>query len=77
MPLLCVGLCLKNQNIKCTLICSQRCLVLLSAYLGAMRRGLGFEASFKSMFVVEKSKCYIHISLLSAISCFVKCICRS
>jgi hypothetical protein len=35
----------------------------------------GFVAD--SDFVLEKSKCYVHISLFSALSCFAKCICKS
>jgi hypothetical protein len=61
----------------CTLVCSWPCLVLLSAYVGARRRGLKFEASFVCGFFLEKSKCYVHISFLLALSCFAKCICKS
>jgi hypothetical protein len=45
-PFLCVGLCLKNQNVMCTLVCSRPFLVLLNAYVGHRGRGLGSEASF-------------------------------
>jgi hypothetical protein len=44
-PLLCVDLCLKNQNDMYTLVCSRPCLVLLSAYVGVLRRGLRSEHS--------------------------------
>ena len=75
--LLGVRLYLKNENVMCTLLCSRPFLGLLSAYVGAMERGLGSEDSFGCSSLLEKSKCYMHISLLSALSCFANCICTS
>jgi hypothetical protein len=45
-PILSVGLCLKNQNVMCILVCSRPCFILLSAYVGPRGRGLESEASF-------------------------------
>ena len=74
-----LGVCLylKNEDVMCTLVCSRPFLGLLSAYVGDMERGLRSEDSFGCSSLLEKSKCYMHISLLLALSCFANCICTS
>ena len=52
-PLLCVGLCLKNQNVMCRLVCFRPCFVLLSELVRTRGRGLGSKASFVCSFVLE------------------------
>ena len=70
-PRRCVGFFLKNKDVMCKVDCSQPCLVLLSAYVGARERGLACEASFVCKCVLENPKYHVYISLLSAISCFL------
>ena len=63
-PTLCVGLCLKNQNMMCKVVCSRPCLFVVSAYVGARGRGLASDACFVCAFVFQTSKYYVYISLL-------------
>ena len=55
-PLICIGLCLKNQNVVFTLDCSRPCFVLFMAYIGAWRRGFcmwGYTWKIKMLSIYE------------------------